>query len=91
MKALELFCGDRLKHGLVQAQIGQHQRLDSLKVEADGRVVVAPLIRGGLTSVRPDGSGEEYVQLPDRSTTNLCFGGVDMRTAYVTLSATASW
>ncbi|MCX7226910.1 MAG: SMP-30/gluconolactonase/LRE family protein, partial [Burkholderiales bacterium] len=46
------------------------------------------LVRGGLTSVRPDGGGEEYVQLPDRSTTNLCFGGADMREAYVTLSAT---
>jgi gluconolactonase len=67
---------------------GQYQRLDSLKVEADGRVVVATLVRGGLTSVRPDGGGEEYRQLPDRSTTNLCFGGADMREAYVTLSAT---
>lgn len=67
---------------------GAYQRLDSLKVEADGRIVVATLIRGGLTSVRPDGSGEEYHQLPDRSTTNLCFGGHDMRTAFVTLSAT---
>ena len=28
------------------------------------------------------------MQLPDRSTTNLCFGGDDMCTAYVTLSAT---
>lgn len=36
-----------------------YQRLDSLKVEADGRVVVATLVRGGLTSVQPDGLGEE--------------------------------
>ena len=66
----------------------KYQRLDSLKVEADGRICVATLIRGGLTSVHPDGSGEEYVQLPDRTTTNLCFGGDDMRTVHVTLSAT---
>jgi gluconolactonase len=66
----------------------QYQRLDSLKVEADGRICVATLVRGGITSVRPDGSGEEYVQLPDRTTTNLCFGGADMRDVWVTQSAT---
>jgi len=66
----------------------QYQRLDSLKVEADGRVCVATLVRGMVISVMPDGSAEESVQLPDRSVTNLCFGGDDMRTAWVTLSAT---
>lgn len=65
-----------------------YQRLDSLKVEADGRICVGTLIRGGLSSVQPDGSGEEFVPLPDRSVTNLCFGGDDMRTVYVTLSTT---
>ncbi len=66
----------------------QYQRLDSLKVEQDGRICVATLVRGGITSVMPDGSAEEYVQLPERTVTNLCFGGADMRTAWVTLSAT---
>jgi gluconolactonase len=65
-----------------------YQRLDSLKLEADGRICVATLIRGGITSVRPDGSEEQYWQLPDRTTTNLCFGGNDMRDVWVTLSAT---
>lgn len=65
-----------------------YQRLDSLKIEADGRICVATLVRGGVTSVRPDGSGEEYAQLTDRTCTNLCFGGDDMRTAWITLSAT---
>lgn len=67
---------------------GTYQRLDSLKVEADGRVCVGTLIRGGLSSVRPDGSGEEFMALPDRSVTNLCFGGSDMRTVHATLSTT---
>ena len=67
---------------------GQYQRLDSLKVEADGRICVATLVRGGISSVRPDGTGEEYVQLSDRTTTNVCFGGNDMRTVWATLSAT---
>ncbi len=65
-----------------------YQRLDSLKVEADGRICVGTLIRGRLSSVRPDGSGEESVALPDRSVTNLCFGGADMRTVHATLSTT---
>ena len=36
--------------------------------------------------VQPDGSGYEYVALPDRFTTNVCFTGDDMRTALATLS-----
>lgn len=67
---------------------GLYQRLDSLKVEADGRICVGTLIRGGLSSVRPDGSGEEFLALPDRSVTNLCFSGTDMRTVHATLSTT---
>ncbi|MFI5317910.1 MAG: SMP-30/gluconolactonase/LRE family protein, partial [Myxococcota bacterium] len=35
-----------------------------------------------------DGSKLEHVPMPDPLTTNICFGGKDLRTAYVTLSAT---
>jgi gluconolactonase len=58
---------------------------DSMAVEADGNVVVAA-IGEGLCIVQPDGSGHEYVEMPDRFTTNVCFGGDDLRTAFVTLS-----
>jgi gluconolactonase len=58
---------------------------DSLAVEAAGDVVVAA-IGGGLCVVKADGSGHEYVALPDPFTTNVCFTGDDLRTAYVTLS-----
>jgi gluconolactonase len=58
---------------------------DSLAVEADGTVVVAA-IGHGLCLVRPDGA-IEHVPMPDHMTTNVCFGGPDLRTAYVTLSA----
>ncbi len=57
---------------------------DSLAVEEDGTVVVAA-ITDGLCVVRPDGS-YEYVEMPDRFTTNVCFAGPDRRTALVTLS-----
>jgi gluconolactonase len=58
---------------------------DSLAVEAGGNVVVAAIAEG-LCVVAPDGSGHEYVALPDPFTTNVCFTGDDMRTAYATLS-----
>lgn len=58
---------------------------DSLAVDGDGNVVVAA-ISDGLCVVAPDGSSHSYVSMPDGITTNICFGGEDLRTAYVTLS-----
>jgi gluconolactonase len=60
---------------------------DSLAVDAGGNVVVAA-IGEGLCVVAPDGSTLDYVPMPDPMTTNVCFGGDDLRTAYVTLSGT---
>jgi len=47
---------------------------------------VATLMHGGISVVSPDGSLVSHVPLPDRMTTNLCFGGPGLRTAFVTLS-----
>lgn len=58
---------------------------DSLAVEADGTVVVAATT-SGLCPVRPDGT-YELIPMPDLITTNICFGGLGLRTAYVTLAA----
>ena len=58
---------------------------DSLAVEADGTVVVAALGEG-LCVVRPDG-GIGYVRAPGPLVTNVCWGGEDLRTAYVTEAA----
>jgi gluconolactonase len=58
---------------------------DSLAVEADGTVVVAA-ISHGICVLRP--SGEiDYVEVPDVMTTNVCFAGDDMQSAYITMSA----
>jgi gluconolactonase len=43
-------------------------------------------MEGGITVVSPAGELVEFVPMPDRMTTNICFGGPDLRTAYVTLS-----
>ena len=62
---------------------------DSLAVDATGNVCVATIgDHGGITVVAPDGSGYEHVPMPDPITTNICFGGPGLRTAYITLSAT---
>ena len=60
---------------------------DSMAVQADGGVCVATIRPGGVTTVMPDGSSS-FVEFPDPVTTNICFGGADMRDAYITLSIT---
>src|SRR5690606_23534588 len=65
---------------------GFYQRSDSLAVDAFGNVCVATLLHGGISVIAPDGGLVTHVPLPDRYTTNLCFGGKDLRTVYVTLS-----
>ena len=66
-----------------------YQRFDSLAVEANGNVCVATLDRGGINVVDPRTKTAEFVPVPgDTHATNLCFGGPDLRTAYVTQSYT---
>jgi len=65
-----------------------YQLFDSLAVDAGGNVCVATIANGGITVVSPDGASVEHVPLPDFYTTNVCFGGADLKTAYITLSGT---
>jgi gluconolactonase len=64
------------------------QMFDSLAVDGAGNVCVATLHNGGITVISPDGLSVEHVAMPDRFTTNICFGGADLTTAYITLSVT---
>jgi gluconolactonase len=64
------------------------QGLDSLAVDGEGWVCVATLVNGGISAVSPDGSSVEFHATGDPFTTNICFGGEGLRTAYLTLSAT---
>ncbi len=63
------------------------QLFDSLAVEADGRVCVATILNGGISAVTPKGEVEHFA-VPDLITTNIAFGGADMRDAWITASAT---
>ena len=69
------------------ATLTDYQLIDSLAVQADGRVCVATLFRGGISILHPRDGKIEYVDVPDELfVTNICFGGKDMRDAYVTCS-----
>jgi gluconolactonase len=74
--------GGALLHGA-----GGGALFDSLAVDAEGYVCVATLGNGGITVITPDGKSVQHAALPDPVTTNICFGGEGLRTAYVTLSS----
>ena len=76
-----------LAPGRVVAALQDYQLLDSLAVEADGRVCVATIINGGITVFEPHG-GLEHYPFPDLVCTNICFGGEDMQDAWITASST---
>lgn len=65
-----------------------YQYLDSLAVDNEGWVCVATIFNGGITAISPDGTQVEHYATGDLLTTNICFGGEDLRTAYVTCSST---
>lgn len=62
------------------------QRFDSLAVDAAGNVCVATLMSGSISVIAPDGTLLRQVPTGDVYTTNICFGGHDLATAYITLS-----
>jgi gluconolactonase len=72
------------------ANVGGSARLDSLAVDSEGNVCVATLMVGSITAVAPDGSIRAVIPVPggDPMVTNVCFGGPDLRTAYITVSGT---
>ena len=83
--------GGRLVHGLPG-----YQRFDSLAVEEGGNVCVATLVRGGISVFLPSGEFLEFHEAPEGYCTNICFGGPDRCTAFITFSGygelfAASW
>ncbi len=59
--------------------------LDSLAVTAAGNISVARIGQGGIVTFTP-GGGQTLLPLPDSHSTNIAFGGDDMREAFITLS-----
>ena len=72
--------------GRLLAGLPGYQLFDSLAVEANGNICVATLAKGAVTVFSPDGEIVEQPLFPDHYVTNICFGGPEARTAFVTLS-----
>lgn len=74
--------------GTLIGRAGVGQFLDSLAVDSGGNVCVACPGSGGIFMFAADGSAQRHIPLPDFMTTNICFGGPDLRTAFITLAST---
>jgi gluconolactonase len=73
--------------GRVVAVQPYHCYFDSLAVQANGDVCVATILNGGITTITPAGAST-HTAFPDPLVTNICFGGADMRDAFITFSGT---
>jgi gluconolactonase len=67
---------------------GGYSWFDSLGVDSAGNICVATIGNGGISVVSPQGELVEFVPTGDPFTTNICWGGPALRTAYITLSGT---
>ena len=73
--------------GRLVANTSGFRNFDSLAVEAGGNICIATLFDPGITVMTPDGSSVEHIPVPgDPYVTNICFGGTDLRTAFITQS-----
>lgn len=59
---------------------------DSLAVEENGNICVAAPFLGQIVVISPGGGIVESAPVPDPLPTNICFGGPELRTAYITLA-----
>jgi gluconolactonase len=86
---------------LLTAEIPGCGTLDSMAVDEEGNVYVAtmlpegqdPAVAGGITVISGKGKILDFIELivegkPEPLPSNLCFGGPDRRTAFITLAGT---
>jgi gluconolactonase len=78
-------CGGRLL-----ASLPDYNGLDSLAVDVQGWIHVASLVNGGIWSIAPDGSARSHLEIDDPFTSNVCFGGLGMKTLFVTMSGSGA-
>jgi gluconolactonase len=75
-------------HGRFLARPAGRKLFDSLAMDAEGNVSVATIQTGGISTFTPEGEELEFFEVDDPLCTNICFGGEDMKTAFITLSGT---
>jgi len=74
--------------GRMLAAADDYYLFDSLALDSAGNICIGTIVKGGITVVAPTGGIIDHVPMPDDLATNICFGGPDLKTAYVTLSST---
>jgi gluconolactonase len=79
---------DSINGGHLVAGLPDRHGLDSLAVDSAGHICIGSLGNGGIWSISPDGGERVFYPMADPYVTNVCFGGADLRTGYVTLSGT---
>jgi gluconolactonase len=75
------------ERGRLLIGLGGYSVLVSLAIVGAGNVCVADIPYGGITVISPQGRVIEQHAMPDIFVTNICFGGPELRTAYITLSS----
>ena len=75
-------------HGRFLARPAGRKLFDSLAMDVDGNVSVATIQTGGISTFTPEGEELEFFAVDDPLCTNICFGGPDIQTAFITLSGT---
>jgi gluconolactonase len=61
--------------------------IDSLAIDGDGNICLATLVAGTITNMSPEGEIVDTIEVGDLLPTNIAFGGDDLKTAYITASA----
>ena len=75
-------------HGRFLARPAGRKLFDSQAMDSDGNVSVATIQTGGISTFTREGEELEFFAVDDPICTNICFGGSDMQTAFITLSGT---
>ena len=76
------------ERGRMLFSFSRYSMPDSMAIERDGNICLGDIPHGGISVIAPDGKLLESHPMPDAFTTNICFGGPDLQTAFITLSST---
>jgi gluconolactonase len=74
--------------GRIVVGLPGYSRFDSIAVSASGNICAATIEGCSIAEISPLTGLVRHHMVPDMLTTNICFGGPEMRTAYVTMSHT---
>ena len=76
------------ERGRMLFSFSRYSMPDSMAIERDGNICLGDIPHGGISVISPNGKLLESHPMPDAFTTNICFGGPDLQTAFITLSST---